>query len=83
MIKQKSLLILTLLTTVCCAQGQRANKKDTIRKAPQFSFSQTLEKQETELAANPMLKRFARIAPGVAQAPALSDLSFFQPGKPA
>ena len=58
MIKQKSLLILTLLTTVCCAQGQRANRKDTIRKAPQFSFSQTLAKQEMELAANPMLKRF-------------------------
>ncbi len=51
------ILVSLSAASLCC--GQRANKKDIIRKAPRFTFSQNQEKQEAELAANPMLKRFA------------------------
>ena len=44
MIKQKSLLILTLLTTVCCAQGPKADV-ETSAKAQAASHSFLLEKR--------------------------------------
>ena len=60
--KRKHLIYATLasLSALSLSYGQSANQADVIKKAPQFSFSQTLEKQEAELAANPMLKRFAQ-----------------------